>query len=48
MLDMNIGQKQQLKETIQLNLEKRLEQIKLKKYGMEIKKKKSLELNILD
>ena len=38
---MNNGQKQQLKETIRLSLEKKLEQIILKKYGMETKKKKN-------
>ena len=37
----NIGLKQLLKEIIQLNLEKKLEQKILKKYGMETKKKKN-------
>ena len=34
--NMNIGQKLQQKEIIRLSLEKKLELIMLKKYGMEI------------
>ena len=44
---MNIGKKQQLKEIIKLNFEKKLGQIKLRKFGMEIKKKNNLKLSIL-
>ena len=44
---MNIGQKQKLKEIILLNSEKKLIPTKLRKYGMEIKKKKNYKLNIL-
>ena len=38
---MNIGPKQQQKEIIQLNLGRKLELTKLKKFGMVIKKKKN-------
>ena len=44
---MNIGQKQLLKEIIQLNFGKKLGQIKLRKFGMEIRKKNNLKLSIL-
>ena len=43
----NIGQKLQPKEIIQLNSEKKLEQVGLRKFGMEIRKKNNLKLNIL-
>ena len=44
---MNIGQKQQLKEIIDLNLEKKLGQIKLRKLGMENRKKNNLKQGML-
>ena len=44
----SIGQKLQQKEIIPKNLEKKLVQKILRKYGMEIKKKKNLKLNILE
>ena len=43
-----IGIKQQQKEIIQLNLEKKLDPNKKKKFGTVIKKKKNLKLNILE
>ena len=44
---MNIGLKRLLRGIIKLNLEKKLEQTLLKKFGMETMKKKNLILNIL-
>ena len=45
---MSIGQKLQQKEIIRLNLEKKLVQKILRKYGMGIKKKINLKPNILE
>ena len=38
---MSIGQKQQQKEIIRLNYEKKLDLMMLRKFGMEIEKKKN-------
>ena len=44
----NNGLKLLPKEIILLNLEKKLEQMKLRKFGMETLRKKKLKLNILE
>ena len=45
---MNIGQKQQKKEIIQLNLGKKLAQMILRKFGMVMMKSKNSKLSILE